>query len=330
MRARFYAVASAVAVLAGCAGRQLLSATPDALPKEIGVSAGSAHGRSWMTPDAQSGDLLYVSDTNGGVYVYSYPAAKLVGTLTGFAGPSGLCSDQAGDVFVVDTPAVAILKYPHGGKKPIEVLHVYGYYPSGCSVDAKSGDLAVANYTSNPQFGPGSVTIFRKGKGMGQSYQDSSFNEYFFCSFDAKGNLYVDGTNAATSQTQFAEMPRGSSSFTNITLNQTLGPYPGAVQWDGKYVALDDATTDVLYRIKVTGSNGTVVGMTRFKGDHSTLVSQFWIAGRTIVVPYGRLTRSVRKMGFWLYPAGGAPSKSFDAPAGASELFGTTISVAPK
>lgn len=324
------AVGAAVAasMLAACAGSQLSGATPASLATVAGTSALSGPARSWRSSATQNGDLLYVSDTNGKVYVYSYPAAKLVGTLVGFKGPGGLCSDRAGNVYVVDTPAVAILKYAHGGKKPIEVLHVYGYYPQGCSVDATTGDLAVANYASNPQLGPGSVTIFRKGRGMGKSYQASSFNEYFFCSYDAKGNLYVDGTNAGTTQTEFAEMPRGSTSLTDVTLKQNLGPFPGAVQWDGKYVALADGTTGELYRIKVTGSTGTVVGTSRFKGDRSTLLAQFWIAGNTIVVPYGVVKRTVKKIGFWPYPAGGAAAKSIQAPAGAAELFGATVSVA--
>src|SRR5580700_6830429 len=325
---RFLRAAVVASVLAGCVGSPLSGPTPESLPRVVGGSALSAPARSWMSGATENGDLLYVSDTNGKVDVYSYPAGKLVGTLVGFKGPAGLCSDRAGNVYVVDTPAVAVLKYAHGGKKPIEVLHVYGYYPQGCSVDATTGDLAVANYASNPQLGPGSVTIFRKGRGMGKSYQAPSFNEYFFCSFDAKGNLYVDGTNAGTTQTEFAEMPHGSTSLTDVTLKQNLGPFPGAVQWDGKYVALFDATADVLYRIKVTGSTGTVVGTSRFKGDRSTLLSQFWIAGDTIVVPYGVVKRTVKKIGFWPYPAGGPAAKSIQAPAGAAELFGATVSVA--
>jgi hypothetical protein len=324
---RALGAAAAASMLVACAASQLSGATPASLPTVAGTSVLSASMRSWISSGAQNGDLLYVSDANGAVYVYSYPAAKLVGTLTGFKGPAGLCSDRAGNVYVVDTPAVAVLKYAHGGKKPIEVLHVYGYYPQGCSVDATTGDLAVANYASNPQLGPGSVTIFRKGRGMGTSYQASNFNEYFFCGFDAKGNLFVDGTNAGTTQTELAELPHGGASLTGITLKQNLGPFPGAVQWDGKYVALEDATTNALYRIKVTGSNGTVAGTLRFKGDRSSLLAQFWIAGSTIVVPYGVVKRTVRKIGFWPYPAGGAAAKSIQAPTGASELFGSTVSV---
>jgi len=298
------------------------------MPSVPGVSVRS-HGGSWTSPAAQSGDLLYVSDTAGRVYVYSYPAGEHVGTLTGFKGPEGLCSDSAGNVYVIDTPAVAVFKYAHGGAKPVAKLHVFGYYPEGCSVDPITGDLAVADYASNPQLGPGAVTIFKNGKGMGKSYQDSSFGEYFFCSYDAKGNLYADGTNVGTTQTELGELPHGSTSFTNITLDKNVGPYPLAVQWDGKYVALQTSTR-ALYRIKVSGSTGNIVQTTLFEGDHSDLVAQFWIAGRTIVIPYGSGRRVVKKVGFWPYPDGGVGSKSIQAPHLTAELFGTTLSVARK
>jgi hypothetical protein len=310
-------VFAASAMLAACAGSQIPSAAPASLTS------------SWMSPAAQSGDLLYVSDTGGRVYVYSYPAGDHVGTLTGFKGPEGLCSDSAGDVYVIDTPAVAVFKYAHGGTKPIEELHTFGYYPEGCSVDPATGDLAVADYASNPKVGPGAVTIFRKAKGMGKSYQDSSFGEYFFCSYDAKGNLYVDGTNVGTTQALLAEIPQGSTSFANITLDKKIGPYPLTVQWDGKYVALQGSTR-ALYRIKVSGSTGTIVHTTLFKGDRSDLVAQFWIAGRTILIPYGNGRRIVKKIGLWPYPDGGVATKSIDAPRLTAELFGTTLSGAQK
>lgn len=317
--------AAAVAIVTGCGGSQPPAAAPWGLPGPAGTRAHAATERSWMSPLARSGSLLYVSDTNGSVYVYSYPAGDHVGTLTGFKGPEGVCSDTAGDVYVIDMPAVTISEYSHGGTKPIRVLHVYGFFPEGCAVDAATGDLAVADYASNPFLGPGALTIFHRGKGMGKSYQDPSINEYFFCSYDAKGDLYVDGTNAATTETQLAEIPVGSTSFTNITLDKKVGPYPLGVQWDGKYVALQDSTR-ALYRIAVTRSTGNIVQTTLFKGDHSDLVSQFSIVGRTIVIPYGSARRLVRKIGLWPYPAGGTAMKSFAAPPGAAELFSATVS----
>lgn len=311
-------VAVAIAMLVGCGGSQLPAANEN-----------PATERSWVSQAAKSGELLYVSDTNGHVYVYSYPAGVRVGELTGFKGSEGLCSDSGGNVYVIDTPAVAVYKFAHGGTKPLEELHTLGYYPQGCAVDPTTGDLAVADYAGNPSLGPGAVTIFKKGKGVGTSYQALGLNEYFFCGYDPEGNLYVDGTNGATSQAELAELPQGSTSFTNITLDKNVGAYPLGVQWDGKYVALQGSTR-ALYRIRVHGSTGSVVQTTLFKGDRSDLVAEFWIAGRTILIPYGNGRRVVRKVGVWAYPAGGEATKSIDAPRRAAELFGTTVSVAPK
>jgi hypothetical protein len=70
------------------------------------VSAGSAaqqqnavvaRGKSWMSPKAKKQSLLYVSSVlTNDVYVYSYSPVRLVGTLTGFSTPYGLCADKRG------------------------------------------------------------------------------------------------------------------------------------------------------------------------------------------------------------------------------------------
>ena len=111
-------LAAAGALLAGCGG----GASPLAPSSPLQQSAnGTHHGRggSWMAPDAKSHDLLYISDQgNQAVYVYSYPSAKLQGTLTGFTRPEGECVDKAGNVFIVDEAASVIFEYAHGGKSP--------------------------------------------------------------------------------------------------------------------------------------------------------------------------------------------------------------------
>jgi hypothetical protein len=58
------------------------------------------HGKSWMLPEAATGDSLYVT-TLAGVKSYSYPRGKHIGTLKMFTyDNSGICSDKAGDVFI--------------------------------------------------------------------------------------------------------------------------------------------------------------------------------------------------------------------------------------
>ena len=62
------------------------------------------------------GALLYVSDVGTfTVHVYTYPALKAAGTLTGFDEPQGLCADSAGNVWVTNTNVYEMREYAHGG-----------------------------------------------------------------------------------------------------------------------------------------------------------------------------------------------------------------------
>lgn len=320
-----YAIAlcAAVTTLSGCGGTAG-TGEPQLLPPNVRARADAS--KSWVAREAAGENLLYVSDDGGRVLMFSYPAGKLVGTLTGFDGPSGLCSDAKGNVFVTNTGVEQVIEYAHGAKKPLATLTDTGYYPNGCAVDPSTGDLAVANFAKSPSIGPGSIAIFKGAKGTPTNYSDPAFGEYFFCGYDDKGNLFVDGVNVGTTASEFAELRNGAKSFTNIKLKRQIG-YPGAVAWDGKQLALEDTSIDAVYRIKVAGSTGTIVGTTRFKDSHSDLIVQFTIAGDTIVVPFSPQRRAVTSVGFWPYPAGGAPTKVIRN-VGAAELVGTTISLA--
>jgi hypothetical protein len=310
---------AAAAVLTACGASQL--------PK-VGNVTHDARAASWMESEVQSQDLLYVSDQGGSVYVFSYPGGKLVGVLTGFLAPAGLCSDSAGDVFVVDTPNAAVFEYRHGAKKPVGAVGAFGY-PLGCAVDPATGDLAITTYQSIHPLGPGNVTVYtntKKRKSV--TFTDPSFNQFFFCGFDAKENLYVDGINYGTTQAEFAELRKGGTSLQDFTLDKRVA-YPGGIQWDGSRVAVEDLSAGVLYQVKVGGSSGKVVGITHLNGDHSTLFAQFWIQNSTIVVPSGILARSLHRVGFWPYPSGGSPQKVLE-PSGTVELLGATVSVASR
>lgn len=279
-----------------------------------------------MAPEAVSQDLLYVSDARGVVYVFSYASRKLLGELKGFVSPAGVCSNPSGDIFVVDSSSSDVLEYKHGGTTPVFTLHDFGYYGLGCSVNPATGDVAVANSANSNSLGAGSVAVFPGGRGLPFFHEDHNFNAYFFCGYDDKGNLFVDGADVGSYHTLFAELPNGSSNLRDITLDQTIG-YPGGVQWDGKYVAVGDGSSDELYRFKISGAKGTSAAKVSFKTDRSTLIAQFWIGGSTIVLPYGTLSREVRKVGLWSYPKGGTPSAVIEVPR-ATELVAATVSVA--
>src|SRR5579871_6367789 len=130
-------LAAAIAVT-GCGGGSLAQSTANA--QFLSRSA------SWMAPGLAKRDLLYLTDDgNGNVYVYSFPEAKLKGTLTGLNVPTGECVDKAGDVWIVEEGTNDIVEYAHGGTVPIATLTDPNNAPEGCSVDPTTGDLAVAN-----------------------------------------------------------------------------------------------------------------------------------------------------------------------------------------
>ena len=196
-------------------------------------------GRSWMLPEARSSDLVYVSALGGEVYVYSYPAGKLVGTLTVTGTPQGDCVDKAGNIWITDDiigGPQKILEYAHGGTSPIRTLaDGGGYFPSGCSVDPNTGDLAVANANTQCINAPGGdFVIFKHAKATPKIYTDPGLKCYGLLAYDDHSNLFVDGTSPQ-GLFQFAELPKGSRTFTNFVLN---GGIEGGVEWDGKYITL--------------------------------------------------------------------------------------------
>jgi len=315
-----------LSVLVDCGGLQ--SSLPVGFPSSGFRSSHSPQQRSWMAPQLQSVDLLYVSDENGSVYVYSYPKGQLVGTLTGFSNPAGVCSDKSGNVFITDTPATEIFEYAHGGKKPIASIVDSGGYPESCAVDATTGDLAVTNYEAIVRKGPGNITIFSHGTRNPTTYSDPAVNDFLFCGYDGAGNLYADGINAGTTESEFVELTRGSTQLSNITLNKRVD-FPGGVQWRDGALIIEDVSTDRVYRVAISGSKGRITRTTILKRDRSNLLAQFWIQGRTIILPDGKSSRQANRVGFWPYADGGAPTKILGAP-GSAELFGVTVSLASK
>ena len=310
------------ATLAGLSACSSVSA-----PYEPPTAARFDSRGSWIAPAAAQKDLLYVSDARGIVDIFTYPDGKPAGELKGFDSPAGLCADRSGDVYVVDTGLFEVLEYKHGGTKPIQSLFVMGFFPYGCAVDPSSGDVAVADSASQAQ-GPGGLSIFQPGQTFASTYQDSGFNAYFFCTYDSKGDVFVDGANTNSYQTLFAELPNGSTTFRPISLDKTIG-YPGGVAWNGSDFVTQDTSSRILYRFKISGSRGKTVSATSFSDDRSTLIHQFWIEGKTIVMPYGTTGRELHKVGFWPYPKGGNVTKSIDVPH-STELSGVTVSVPKK
>lgn len=260
--------------------------------------------------DAAEHHLLYVSDeTAGKVYMYSYPWGRLEGTISKLSGPSSICADDAGHVWILESQISEILEFDHGGTKPVATLQDPGYWPSDCAVNPKTGDLAVANvFTANGgQGSPGNLLVYPKAKGKPHAFTTSSMNNYMYVTFDDSGNLFVDGFGAYNSFA-FAELPAGASALRAIAIDRNISSgATGDVKWDGKYVAVADAGANAIYRIAVNGSKGKTVGTTSLKGiDYGYLAHMCFPKITRKTGEAGRvILPNNTSVGYWAYPAGG-------------------------
>jgi hypothetical protein len=314
-------VSIAVAMLAGCGGSQPpIAAMPQSAAQSLPFAQRDAIAArddsfSWMARDAVTQDLLYVSDVDE-VVVYSYPRGQLQGKLRGFFTATGMCTDGAGDVYVADGN---IYEYKHGGTKRIGVL--YPEAAVGCSIDPITGNLAVTDLQGSS--GNGNVAIFKNASGSPTYYSAPGFWEYYFCGYDEKGNLFIDGLSSpGTGHFTFAELPRGSTTFKDITLNQYIG-FPGGVQWDGKHVAVGDQIATI-YRFAISGSQGTLVGTTQLSGAKE--VKQAWIQGARLIAP-NSVSGPGANVLIYDYPTGGGAIKTIER--GVEGPQGATVSLAP-
>jgi DNA-binding beta-propeller fold protein YncE len=296
------------AVPIGCAGSG--STVSPSLPS-LAHSTGS-----WVAPDVKKSDLLYVSDqgTND-VYILSYPDGRLEGTLTGFDVPVGLCVDAAGDVFVANTYGSNVIEYAHGGTTPIQTLNEPGSLPLDCAVDPKTGDLAVTNSAE----GSASVSIYKDAQGEPTTIADPSMSYMDYCGYDNRGDLFADGTgsgapayDAERGVLDLAELRKGAAKFKNLTVLYQYFESVGGVQWDGKYVAVEDSFGDAIYQIEVTRLRTFVEGETHLYGAH--VAGQFWITsskvgsgGANVIVP----NVAGESVGVWAYPAGGDATTTY-------------------
>jgi hypothetical protein len=287
----------AVAMLAGCGGSQPPIGAPGAMPQAES---------SLLLPDGSQGDLVYIADYDA-VYAFTYP--KWIQAETFGAAPEGLCSDRKGNVFVPVPSNAMIVEYKHGGTQVIATLYDDDESPEGCAVSPVTGDLAVTNADNAYS----AVVIYRHARGSPTSYAIPNMGAHF-CTYDDKGNLFIDGAN--NGQSLLAELPYRRKSPMVIE-HKPLAAF-GGIQWDGTHLAW--GAGNAIYRIKIGGGIAHVVGVTRLAEAKD--VVQFFIQGNRIIGP----DIDAADVGVWKYPTGGEPLKLiygiFSLPTGA------TVSVA--
>jgi hypothetical protein len=252
----------------------------------------------------------YISNYRGdGLLQFYYPTLNSsIGTVNGVGKPLGECTKAlygTGDKTFWVAGSDGVYKFK------------VGTYPAGklpdsngvmsCAMDPNSGDLADVDLGSYINvYSPGSATP--KTYGIG----DTGVRP-FFCGYDDKGNLFVDGKDR--SLIGLVELPKGGDTFRRVTLPD-IKAEPGAVQYDGKYLTVGDQTT--IHQFEVIGLKAEQRGAVSLDGCLACW--QTWIGRGVIFAP--DLTGNTAYV--FAYPQGGKPiatlSGSFAAPFGAVQV----------
>lgn len=288
-----------VVSLAGCGGLQsppnVLNTIWQSQPLAVG-------GRS----------LIYASAFGAEhVYVYTYPDGKQVRVLN-IGEPSGLCVDNAGNVWVVGV--LKIVEFAHGRRKAIATLPNPGYGDS-CSIDPTTGNLAVADKV-RAGGGRGYLVVYSKATGSPTVY--SGMRQMLYCGYDGEGNLFVDG--GENNNFKLEELPKGGSRLIHISATQSIG-FAGNIQWDGRYLAIEDYSASTIYQFTINGKRATVEGSTQLAGANGG-IRQFWVQGDTVLGAIASQSGG-GSVGFWKYPGGGSPTKIIP---GGTDTFGVAVS----
>jgi hypothetical protein len=257
-------------LLAGCGGAT--TAGP-------GLSGGAALNptgtsrQSWMSPQAtQATDLLYVSNAND-VSVYTYKngnGINLVGTLTGFLSPRGMCSDKAGNVWITDYVKRTVFEYARGATSPENRIVESTGHPYSCSIAPNSNDLAIAYEHPKGKYDEyADVRIHTGETGASRQYTTSTglFMAYFLA-YDDSGNLFLDASPCVNycyesgGPPGLFELAKNASLFVPVPISGATLYEPTAI------VYLDPALLIGDRNYKGTGSMGTykVLVNKNFKG----------------------------------------------------------------
>lgn len=167
------------------------------------------------------------------------------------------------------------------------------------------------------------VAVFPNATGTPTSYSVDADVQY--CGYDASGDLFVDAYSHLLS---LFELPKGGTTFADISLGSSLGVRPGQVQWDGSHITLEGYGVKSgvsIYRLSASGSEATVTGVTKFKGVTGNAL-QSWIQGNHVFLPYGTRANKEKKakLGIWKYPSGGEHLDSFKRFGGKPNFQGVT------
>jgi hypothetical protein len=335
-------VFTVAAILAGCESQTLTASNLEPSGLANGPTGNSVaahphdavhrdHRPTWISPDARKErQLLFVSDNpSASVAMFSLPKLDLVGTITGFDEPQGLCADGSGNIWVADTAATRVYEYSRSGVLLNTIWDYYGY-PASCAINPRNGELAVLDIFENVAPGKRPSTI-SGGWAPIEVYACPSCSPVvkdvpgmfyvYFGAYDNNGDLYVDGLDQPRTF-QIGVVPRGEDVGHELKLSGGKINFPGMVQWygSGNYFAVGDQ--------KCNGENGACVNWVSVSGAHAKIIGQTNLENaqgvpvcdmvQGVLDPRGEKTllggdyggcgsASVNR---WRYPAGGLPIDS--------------------
>ena len=311
---RALGVVAVVVWLVGCNGTQGMG-SGSSFMSGTAVSKQDPYKATIASSAGTGSDLVYATGGCGGACIFSLPDGSLVDSVSLPGGVGGDCSDTNGNVFI--TNGAHVLEYAHGGTEPIATLNLPGSDAAACSVDTKSGNLAVVFGGSGAD-----IAVFPAATGTPTLYEIHFVTLY--CGYDGAGNLFVSGY--ASQQSQLAELPAGTSTFTVLSVSQRVGA-PGQIQWDGKHITYESRSSENIKvsRLKISGPTATIVGTTHFKAAlHNAF--QSWIYGNRIIIPYSNEGLAANRIAVWKYPQGGEPLLRLGKFAGTA-FMGVTVSI---
>jgi hypothetical protein len=247
-------------------------------------------------PNKKKGLYQYASDYDGSLLEFDYPKSDAqIGAITGVNSPEGECADvlygaAKRDFWVTVSGSYQLAEFALGGKKPIKTLSVGSSgEPASCAMDPTTGNLAATIFG-------GGVVIFQNASGSGTLLATNM--ETYFDGYDNHGNLYVDGFNNDDKITM-AVLPKGSSAFETLTLSNSV-EFPGAVQYDGTYITLEDQEADAIYGYTCKGTSCTLERTVSLLGASDCV--ETWIGVGAVFCPDAGLNES----NVYKYPAGGS------------------------
>jgi hypothetical protein len=252
-------------------------------------------------------------------------AGTQVAQLTGFKFPAGMASDIKGDLYVADLNNSRVQVYAAGFASPPTTLSDPGQQPIDVDSFANGAYLAVTNY-STTSGGPGSVSIF-KGSTLQRTITYSTLQEAFFCAFDGKGNLYLDGLDA-NGNSVVGEVPHatsGGSTFEQLTTTNTFGAATGIqVTTAGGQIVIEDAGNKAIYTYDPPsgGSLGTPTQITLLGESENPWTFAFTKNMTNLYTAENSLNGNALE---YAYPTGGAPVSTLPVGDSSGGPYGTAV-----